>query len=454
MKYSVLKKFVAGAVAVMMLLTLAPALAVEPDDAPDAVPVAEAAVEAAVTDAEAVPADGDAVSDETANGEREPEETADGESEPEEAVIPPDEPGTLSFENLETRVRENNASILALSENIASIDAVDYDQMRETLLKNIHAVASGARFLHSVGADASGLTAASENLMNAWNALKEGEIQQEYADAKRQLEYVIDLTVQGAQTLYITTLTLEQNLEGGYQGLATLDRTITEMELRYELGQIPELTLLELKNTRANTVSQLEALELTITNLKAQLQVMIGEDPTGELTLMPLPEVSQEQLDAMDLETDLAQAQEASWNLYEASNTLDDAYETYREEWRKYSTPATAYQRAMSEHTWQAAQYNYKATIQNFQLTFGQNYRTVKSDWSTLQAALSDYAFRQKSYSAAETKYSLGTISYNDLMAEKDNLLTADAAIVKAQTTLSQDYNIYRWAVERGIVNQ
>ncbi|MBR2666735.1 MAG: TolC family protein [Oscillospiraceae bacterium] len=478
-----MKKLIAGVMAAAMLLTLAPALAAEPaaadvgaeaavaePAAPAEAAVAESAEPAAAdaapaasgvtneippwavdyvkqdTEASPTETDGTAPDDGTA-------ESAETPIESEPAVVP-DEPGTVSFENLESRVRENNVSILALLENIASIDAVDYDQMRETLLKNIHSVAASSRYLSSFGIDTSSMASASQSLLEAWDALKEGEVQQEYADAKRQLEYVIDLTVQGAQTLYITIVTLEQTLEDGRQGLATLDRTITEMELRYQLGQIPELTLLQLKNTRANTVSQLETLELTIANLKAQLQVMIGEDPTGEITLMPLPEVTLEQLDAMDLETDLAQAQEASWTLYDAANTLDDAYDTYREDCRLYSTPATAYNLVMTEHTWQAAQYTYKATVQSFQLAFGQNFRTVKNDWSSFQAALSDYAFQQKNYAASETKYSLGTISYNELLNEKDSLLSAAAAVVKARTTLSQDYSIYRWAVERGIVNQ
>ncbi len=499
MKRSVLKKFAAAAMAAAMLLTLAPALAVDTDTAaPDTAAADTAAPDTAAPDTAAPDtaapdtAAPDTAAPDTAAPDtdvagtnvagtnvkyeippwavdyvaKEPDgadtdadtaesaEETDAEGESQEPVIPPDEPGTVSFENLESRVRKNNASILALLENIASIDAVDYDQMRETLLKNIHAVAAGARFLNAMGADTSSLATASQSLMDAWNALKDGDIQQEYADAKRQMEYVVDLTVQGAQTLYITILTLEQTLADGQQGLETLDRTITEMELRYQLGQIPELTVLQLKNTRANTVSQLETLELTIANLKAQLQVMIGEDPTGEITLMPLPEVTQAQLDSMDLESDLALAQEASWTLYDAASTLDDAYETYREDSRRYSTPATAYNLVMTEHTWQAAQYTYKSTVQNFQLSFGQNFRAVKDDWSSLQAALSDYAFQQKNYSAAETKYSLGTISYNELLNEKDTLLTSAAAIVKAQTTLSKDYNIYRWAVERGIVSQ
>ncbi len=374
-------------------------------------------------------------------------------TEPEEPVIPPDAEGTLSFENLETRVRTGNPSILALEESIASIDAVDYEQMRKTLLDQINAVASASRFMSSLGINVD-LTSASKSLLDVWDDLKEGKIQKDYEDAKRQLEYVLDLTVQGAQMLYITTVTLEQNLEDGERGLAALDRTIEEMQLRYELGQIPEMTLLQLQDTRASTASQLETLRTNIATCKAQLQVMIGETPTGELTLMPLPEVVQEQVDAMNLEEDLEQAKSVSWTLYDAADTLDDAREDYLEGMRENSTPATAYVREQIEHTYQAAQYTYQATVQSFELSFGSEYRAVKNDWQVLQANISSYAYQQKNYAVAETKYAQGTISRNDLLTEKDNLMAAASAVVTARNNLFKDYNAYQWAVVRGIVSQ
>ena len=91
--------------------------------------------------------------------------------------------------------------------------------------------------------------------------------------------------IYGAQSLYITAISLERSLEDGQRGLAALDRSIAEMEKRYELGQISELTLLELKNTRTETNSSLTSLSLQIDRLKAQLSALVGESPMQQLTL-------------------------------------------------------------------------------------------------------------------------------------------------------------------------
>ena len=56
-------------------------------------------------------------------------------------VPQPDPVGQLSYANLETRVRENNLTVKMLEETIASIDAKDFDQMKEDLRKQLNQIA-------------------------------------------------------------------------------------------------------------------------------------------------------------------------------------------------------------------------------------------------------------------------------------------------------------------------
>ena len=48
-----------------------------------------------------------------------------------------DAEGTVSFENLEQRVRENATTVKMLDETIASIDATDFDEMYDLSLIHI-----------------------------------------------------------------------------------------------------------------------------------------------------------------------------------------------------------------------------------------------------------------------------------------------------------------------------
>ena len=83
------------------------------------------------------------IREETGEGEGpEEEESQDGgETPPEEEYIP-DPVGTLTFENLERRMRENNLTLLALEENIQAIRVIDYDEMYEDLRQALNDIAS------------------------------------------------------------------------------------------------------------------------------------------------------------------------------------------------------------------------------------------------------------------------------------------------------------------------
>ena len=65
----------------------------------------------------------------------------DQETAGEDMEIVPDPVGTVSFENLERRIREHNLQLLALEENVASLEGMDYEAMQESLRKSLHYLA-------------------------------------------------------------------------------------------------------------------------------------------------------------------------------------------------------------------------------------------------------------------------------------------------------------------------
>ena len=60
----------------------------------------------------------------------------------ESALIEPDAVGTVSYANVERRMRENNLNVLALQESIDFIDSIDYDKMYEDLRKQLNQIAN------------------------------------------------------------------------------------------------------------------------------------------------------------------------------------------------------------------------------------------------------------------------------------------------------------------------
>ena len=259
----------------------------------------------------------------------------------------------LTWEELDERILAGSLNVRILDENIGSIEAIDYEMMEEQLRQQLNQIADAQWFLIQTGnsASASSLDETYSSLREVFDDIRDGDLQKDYADAVRQIEDGIHQVLAAGESLYINLVSLEASLEDGNRGLAALDRSLEELRLRRDLGQVSDQQVAALEQTRADTVSQLRTLETTIATYKSQLQVLIGEEPTGELTLGPLPEEAALEWTEPDYEADLAAAKEASWTLYDAVLTLEDAEETWKDARRDYYGSYYRYQYDMAEHT-------------------------------------------------------------------------------------------------------
>ena len=123
--------------------------------------------------------------------------------------------------------------------------------------------------------------------------------------------------------------------------------------------------------------------------------------------MSPLPTVTQEELDSMNLEQDLETAKENSWDLYQATETM-------KEERKKYynvgGDAASDFQKKTEnykrvKHTWMAAKYTYDNTVWNFELGLRNLYLKVRDYQQVLAAARTTLAVKRDSYAAAQLKY-------------------------------------------------
>lgn len=425
-------------------------------------------VTAAVAEEDGAPAE-TAQSGESVPTENESGETAavtDGEStagetqEPQQDAqteIPaPDPVGQLSFANLESRLRENNLTVLMLEESIASIDEIDFDKMQEDLRKQLNDIAK-LQYLSIVYPEAAGgmtfdsLQSSYDALKEQFDDLKEGKIQDDYAAVVRQLRNTEDQMIKTAETIYINILELQNTDAQLQRSLAAMNRTVQEMELRYDLGQISALQLQQTESGRTQLKSSLETVEMNLNNLIVQMEVMIGAEQTGALKLGEIPDVTDEQIAAMDLEKDLASAKEVSYALFDAQKTLNDAKETYED--AIDGKGINSYQRKSAEHTWKAAQYTYEAAVQSFELSFRTAFNAVADQQQILKASQTALALQQDTYASMELKYQQGSISKNALQDAKDDLDDAQTAVDTARHNLFTAYRTYRWAVDKGLLN-
>ena len=374
----------------------------------------------------------------------------------ETAQTTPDAAGTLSFENLGARMRTGNYTLLSLEENVAAIECLDYDKMYEDLRNGLNSIASAQWGLIQMGQGESytyeTLTQRYDALRKTFDDIKEGKLQQDNADLVRQLRNMQDSLTAMGESLYVNLLSLEDQSAALTRQTAALDRTIEEVKLRYELGQVSAMTLQQTEAGKAQVESGKAAIDAAVAQLRRQLNAMIGEELTAPLTLNALPGVTAEQLAAMDVEKDLEKAKAASYDLYAAKLTLEDADEEYKDKAGDLGYNEDNYEYIAVKHRWQAAQYTYNAAVQNFELSFRSLYDSVQSYASALNAAKVSLECERSDLAAAQLRYEQGTISENALHTAEDELYTAQDTVSGAERDLFTAYNNYRWAVDYGLL--
>ena len=393
----------------------------------------------------------------------------DGQAAAQKELYTADPEGTVSFANLESRVRANNLTVRMLEESIASIDAVDYGKMYDELKDRLNGIAKTQEVMLQMGQlDSvmgkdnlstavtskyilSNLSASYDSLRATFDDLKSGKLQGDYAAAKRQLENAQNQVVMGAETLYMAVLEMQNTRAGLQRQLDALDRTVQEMELRHQLGQISALTLQQVKDGRTQLSSGISTLDMNIRNYVRQLEVMLGLEQTGQLTLTETPQVSDKLVAEMELDAALAAAKEKSYDLFSARRTLDDAKETFEDSTKDYGQSSYHYKTAA--HTYEAAKYTYQSAVQSYELKFRTMFDAVADYQQVLKASLSALDYQKSACAAAELKYQQGTISKNALLEARDSLAAAGADVTTARHNLFSAYHTYLWAIEYGILN-
>ena len=268
-------------------------------------------------------------------------------------------------------------------------------------------------------------------------------------DTARQVDYAVDQTVAGAESLYLSILSTQMQLEALQRSQADTARTVQEMTLRHQLGQISQQTLTQVQNGYDALVSTVSGLESTIATMKSSLQSLLGEQPTGSLTLLDTPSVTQQELSSISFAADLAAAKEKSFTLYSSARAVEKA-EDEMEDARK-DHGKSSYQYQMAEHSYQSAVYQNSAAVSGFELAVQTLYRAVAPAQAALAVKDADLIYQEQVFSAAELKYAQGNLSANGLENAKSTLEGARRDVAAARLDLFTAYHAYRQAVTLGL---
>ena len=405
--------------------------------------------------------------------------------------------GNLSFDQIGGKVRANNLTVKSLDETIQSMEAMNWDKVIDEMEDAIDDLENQIDIMNSavsnIGLVKTGLAAAFESLKTAEDVTGVGmgitdgiekliqlsymdfnlksmkstlesledqlddlkEQKKDYnektlPDTKRQIESSVNQIIIGAESLYMTILSTELQKESLGDTAAALDRTVAEMELRYERGQISQMTLTQVKNGVSTLKANAASLDVALTSLYSSLQSLLGETITGTMTLSALPTVTAAEITAVSYTKDLEKAKEASYDLYAAARTVEDAKDDM-EDARK-EEGKNSYQYKMAQHTYEAALLTEKSAIQNFELSFQRLYNQLSPALALCTTAENDLAYEEQVYQVAQLKHQQGNLSANALADARDTWETAKRDYASAQMDLFTAWHNYQNAVTRGVV--
>ena len=416
-------------------------------------------------------------------------------------TIPSD--GTLAFSQIGERVKANNLTLKAAEESLKQAKAMDWDdaidEMEDAIdnldiqisqllngstnqlatanaaltasldkvsvsgekIKNLGDVINSAinvsmlKTLAQYGQmQAESLKSTKESLEDQLDDLKEQkqDYQKTLKDTERQIDYAADQTISGAESLYLTILSTQLQLDGLKNNtLASTQRSLKEIELRYQLGQVSKLTLTQVQNGYESLESSITSLENTVSTLYSSLQSLMGDVPTGKLRLLDTPSVTANELSYLNYASDLSKAKENSYTLYTADRAVEDAEDAMNDARRDEGK--NSYQYKMAEYAYQSSIYKKDAAVASFEASFLNLYKAIAPAQTALAAKQSALAYEQQMYAVAEKKYQLGNLSANALQDAKDTLDSAQRDVDAAQLDLFTAYHSYDQAVKLGLVS-
>jgi outer membrane protein TolC len=250
--------------------------------------------------------------------------------------------------------------------------------------------------------------------------------------------------VRGAEDLYLGIAAREQEIERGRVGLNDLERAVQETQLLRSLGRASDLQCRQAEAARDLAQEQLDTLLEKSRLWKTQLQYLIGQTPTGTLTLASVPDITDEQLASLEYDADLKSGMENSYDLYLAQNDVTDAMDAWKD-------ADAGYQKNSALHSYNAAVSTYEAKRRAFSSPSTPFIRA-----STQRAA----PWRRHSEPAAcsrrpvmrQPALSTGLISKSALLVAQSDLALAQLAVQSAQLDLVSAYQACCWA-RRGLLS-
>lgn len=372
---------------------------------------------------------------------------------------------SLSFETLEETVRAGNVSIKSYGSSVKSVEETDveddytlqyfsmsaeisqYEKQISELTEAINGLDEDEEALRrTLTAQRSSLQSTVKALRNSYDDLEDDEDDAKERhlstinSTRRQYQDAADQICMSAENTYLSLKALDYSRSETHRSIDRLDREISLAETRTALGMTSKNDLKSLKSQRESLAADMKTLNVQYDNLCSTLAVQCGYTAGTKIETAELPKVTDEQLEAIDYEADLAQARKNSYAIWSKEDAVRQAADDYENDVTD------------NLYAQEAAKIELEAEKENVTASFRKLYRALEEQRAVLNAAQADLAQAQKTFDIEQTRYDCGMISRVSYLEAQETLVAAEEAVGSAEIELLSAYNEYEWA-KRGVMS-
>ncbi len=379
----------------------------------------------------------------------------------------PAAPVKLTFDKLEETVRKNNVTIKSYDNTVLSAENTDvrdqYIEKYADLFDQIAAyqkqIKSLEKSLKELDPEDDNYTALRKTLQSQIDILNRNlaAAEQSYRDldddeddakddqvktvdnTRRQMQNSADEICMSAENTYISLRGMKYTLNQTSRSLQQLDRNIAAVQKQVQMGMTGVNDLKSLEAQKESALASKAALTTQVEALTNTLAIQCGYTTGTQIETSDLPVVTNEIINAIDYDKDLAEALKNSYAIYTkeyAMQTASDDYENNK------TTTLYAYQAAVIDRD---------AQKESTTASFRKLYKDLQEKQTALNAADADLAQAKKTFTVSQVQYQRGMISKMAYTDALDTFTTAQETEVSARIDLLTAYNTYQWA-KRGVM--
>lgn len=233
--------------------------------------------------------------------------------------------------------------------------------------------------------------------------------------------------VQQAENLMIQYWNAQENLKSVQNQVAKAESDYETTNLKYSSGSTTQTDVLDAKEALLKAQSSVTTAESNISSTKESLCQMLGWKYGADVEICTLPEPQEQMSASINLEDDIAKAQENNYQLKILARQVKNAMT---------STLKEQYQTTLTSST-EAVKSNVQSAYQNLKLSEAQYEQAKRS-----------FELEKKTKETNDRKLAAGLISQNNYTSATYSYESASVAKDTAAMSLLQAQLSYQWAVD------